>query len=71
MSVAFTGQVRTKVSGKVGDGDYILADGTSVGHAKSKDEVTFDEFKKKVVGVALEGKDSDDVSRVLVAVGVK
>ncbi len=56
VAVSFTGQVRTKVSDAVREGDYVLADGRSVGCTKPKDEVTFDDYKKKVVGVALEGK---------------
>ncbi len=57
--------------GRVSDGDYIMVDGSSAGYAKSKDDVTFDEFKKNVVGIALEGKSSEDVARIVVAVGVK
>ncbi|MBI4018440.1 MAG: hypothetical protein HY368_02425, partial [Candidatus Aenigmarchaeota archaeon] len=69
--VAFVGKVGTKVSGAVSEGDYILADGTSTGYAKARDDVTFDEFKKKVIGVALESKNDGGTRRILVAVGVK
>ncbi|MBI4174645.1 MAG: hypothetical protein HY517_03295 [Candidatus Aenigmarchaeota archaeon] len=69
--VAFVGQVRTKVSGAVSEGDYILAGNNSVGYAKSKDNTTFDEFKKRVVGIALESKENIETARISVAVGVK
>jgi hypothetical protein len=69
--VAFVGQVNTKVSGNVREGDYILASGSGAGYAKSKMDTTFDEFKSKVVGIALESKDSKGIERINVAVGVK
>ncbi|KHO48132.1 MAG: hypothetical protein QT00_C0001G0145 [archaeon GW2011_AR5] len=69
--VAFVGQVRTKVSGIASEGDYILAGNNSVGYAKSKDNTTFDEFKKRVVGIALESKGNAGTARISVAVGVK
>ena len=68
--VAFVGQVKTKVSGKVREGDYILASGSSAGYAKSRIEVSFEEFKSKFVGIALESKDSKGVERINVAIGV-
>ena len=69
--VAFVGQVKTKVSGKVREGDYILANRSGVGYAKSKRDVNFEEFKSKVVGIALESKESQGVERINVVVGVK
>ena len=65
VTVSFTCQVRTKVSGKVNEGDYVLADSSSAGYAKSKGDVGFEEFKKKVVGVALEDKNNEGVARIL------
>ncbi len=52
-------------------GDYVLTEGISADYARSKDDVSFDDYKKKVVGIALEGKSSEDVARIVVAVGVK
>jgi len=69
--IAFVGQVKTKVSGKVREGDYILASGSSAGYAKPKRDVSFEEFKSKVVGIALESKESIGIKRINVAVGVK
>ena len=71
MTVAFIGQVRTKVSGHVSEGDYILVNESSIGYAKPKDRVSFDEFKSRVVGIALESKNNEGISRISVAVGVK
>src|SRR3989338_4345418 len=70
MTVAFIGQVRTKVSGHVSEGDYILVNESSIGYAKPKDRVSFDEFKSRVVGIALESKNNEGISRISVAVGV-
>lgn len=65
--VSFIGKVRVKVSNEVNEGDYVLADG-HIGYAKPKSEVTFEEFKNRVVGVALERSNG---GTTLVAVGVK
>lgn len=71
MPVAFTGRVKTKVSGTATQGDYILAGNSSAGYAKPKPNTTFDEFKNSVVGIALESKGNTGTGRILVAVGVK
>ena len=70
--VAFTGQVPVKVKGKVNDGDYILPYESliGVGYAVSKDEITFEQYKK-AVGIAWESSDNEDVKKINVAVGIK
>ncbi len=70
--LAFIGQVRVKVSGKAGAGDYILpsgkGDGTAV--AVPKAEMTLEKLMN-AVGRAVESKETDGVARIKVMVGVK
>lgn len=72
-NVALVGQVPVKVRGAVRQGNYILPSGhhDGVGVARSKGEVSFEEFKDRVVGVAWEDSLVEGIKVVNVAVGIK
>ena len=70
LPVAFIGQVRTKVSGAVGAGDYIIAGNNGTGTAVAKANMTLEKMFD-AVGRAMENKGNVGTSRILVAVGVK
>ncbi|MEK6888040.1 MAG: hypothetical protein AABX14_03790 [Candidatus Aenigmatarchaeota archaeon] len=69
--VSFIGRVMTKVMGPVNKGDYILANSGGYGVAKPKANVTFEEYKEKVIGTAWESSRNTGITRILVAIGVK
>ena len=69
--VSFVGQVPVKVSGTASAGDYIIAGNFGIAAAKPKANVTFEEYKGRVIGTAWESKGNAGTARILVAVGVK
>lgn len=68
--VAFLGQVRLKVVGKVNNGDYIIPSGLNdgTGIAISPNMITVDEYSK-IVGRAWQSSDSEKLKYINTAVG--
>ena len=69
--VAFMGQVRVKVYGKVQPGDYIIPDGkhNGAGMAVSPENIQPGQYHK-IVGVAWSGSESSQYSYINLAVGI-
>jgi hypothetical protein len=67
--VAFAGQLPVLVTGKVSEGDLIVANGDGTATAISRDRVTMDQAKKGV-GTAWASSDDSGLKRVNVAVGI-
>ncbi|MDZ7765187.1 MAG: hypothetical protein U5K00_12290 [Melioribacteraceae bacterium] len=68
--VAFLGQVRVKVVGKVNNGDYIIPSGLNDGNgiAISPSMMTLDEYSK-IVGRAWQSSDSEKLKYINTAIG--
>jgi len=67
--VAFAGQLPVLVTGKVQEGDLIVANGDGTASAIHRDHVTMDQAKKGV-GTAWASSDDSGLKRVNVAVGI-
>lgn len=69
--VAFAGQVKVKVIGKVNEGDLIVPRGNGFGRAMQPLELNGTKIRPmNVVGIAWETKPNDDSGDVMIAVGV-
>lgn len=70
-TVAFVGQVPTKVRGSVTEGDFIVPSGEHDGVGRAVAPADYDPREELFVGQAWEGTETDGVEAVTVAVGLE
>lgn len=69
--ISFAGQIKVIVKGICKSGDCLIPeDGTNYCYAKSKDDISFDEYKKSL-GSIIEDSDDERLKYVTCAIGIK